>query len=975
MRSMKKLLKKAMVFTLTAAMLVGTPLTASAAPLNSVFSVSDGTDANGNESGTGTVTNTDTNTTSTVLKDNAARIIGISLDQTEITAEVDAPAKDRQKIKATIIMEWGDAELTAEEKEEITDSLESKIKWEVLNLDETKSNPVPGTILAIEASAADRTVVTLNPKKGNKEKLIVRATIDGRYAFVAERNEDGTLKEENGELVFTKVELGETKDLLLTADAKVFVKEYSKDLWFDWNQNGVKDDTDNAPTAYLKHTMDLNKYLARDRQTANDTITWISDNTKAATVTAAGVVTFKGTKTNVNGKIIAVSERGKKVEWAFEVDPGVAASKVEIVKATDSSLFTKNKTEVDLNKNTTKADGWSVTDATHENSALGVKVQMYAKVNAATDASKNLILADSQTALEALGDSIVDKGNETKHKYQAAKKDIADGKWYYEVDSKGENYVAKQIKVTDVINWTSNKAAFANVASDEGFANTITATNVGKASVTAKASNGKKASLAVTVKATLGALEIDPVKDNTLYSGQNVTLTYTPDPKASKDGVKWSVKAFKGSDEVKNQASISGKGVLTIKPQVACDKITVTLESKKNGIAAGGEEKKITTTKDFAIKQSSIDGITVQDDKNVVVANVYADYKDATKTKCSIKKNQLQSKKDNTTTIQAEKGRTYAVTVRPAVYGENSDVSTLSWKTSKAAVADITNNGNTVLITAKQKGSATITVSGVRVDEKNKAKAINTTFEVNVEQPVKTLTMNKPAVVLNQKAGKINKVAVDAVDQKVALKVTLGPKGVNNKAAVHWTVTDVKNNKTLEASAVGLTDKKGAAITKANVSVTLPTPKVGDVFRITARTDSGASATSTVTVVNKASEIAIAKTVTKDDKGNVTEHVLFSTNVKGKDKPNTHEVKIGDAEFLMQPIINIGDAEKKKDGTPKWVVEGTNNAEKVTYTVNKKGIVNIDADGNVYAVNTGKVTITAKTPLGKKATLTVTVTK
>ncbi len=973
MRSMKKLLKKAMVFTLTAAMLVGTPLTASAAPLNSVFSVSDGTDANGKESGTGTVTNTDTNTTSTVLKDNAARIIGISLDQTEITAVVDAPAKDRQKIKATIIMEWGDAEFTAEEKEEITDSLESKIKWEVLNLDETKSNPVPGTILAIEASAADRTVVTLNPKKGNKEKLIVRATIDGRYAFVAERNEDGTLKEENGELVFTKVELGETKDLLLTADAKVFVKEYSKDLWFDWNQDGVKDDTDNAPTAYLKHTMDLNKYLARDPQTANDTITWISDNTKAATVTAAGVVTFKGTKTNVDGKIIAVSEHGKKAEWAFKVDPGVAASKVEIVKATDSSLFTKNKTEVDLNKNTTKADGWSVTDAAHENSALGVKVQMYAKVNAATDASKNLILADSQAALDALNGSIVDKGNETKHKYQAAKKDIADGKWYYEVDSKGETCVAKQVKVTDVINWTSNKAAFANVASDEGFANTITATNVGKASVTAKASNGKKASLAVTVKATLGALKIDPVKDNTLYSGQNVTLTYTPDPKASKDGVKWSVKAFKGSDEVKKQASINGKGVLTIKPQVACDKIIVTLESKKNGITANGEEK-ITTTKEFVIKQSSIDGITVQDDKKVTVANVFVDYKDATKTKCSIKKNQLSNKKDNTTTIQAEKGRTYAVTVTPAVYGENSDVSTLSWKTSKAAVADITNNGNTVLITAKQNGSATITVSGVRVDEKNKAKAINTTFKVNVEQPVKTLTMNKPAVVLNQKAGKINKVAVDAVDQKVALKVTLGPKGVNNKAAVHWTVTDVKNNKTLEASAVGLTDKKGAAITKANVSVTLPTPKVGDVFRITARTDSGASATSTVTVVNKASEIAIAKTVTKDDKGNVTEHVLFSTNVKGKDKPNTHEVKIGD-EFLMQPIINIGDAEKKKDGTPKWVVEGTNNAEKVTYTVNKKGIVNIDADGNVYVVNTGKVTITAKTPLGKKATLTVTVTK
>lgn len=38
-------------------------------------------------------------------------------------------------------------------------------------------------------------------------------------------------------------------------------------------------------------------------------------------------------------------------------------------------------------------------------------------------------------------------------------------------------------------------------------------------------------------------------------------------------------------------------------------------------------------------------------------------------------------------------------------------------------------------------------------------------------------------------------------------------------------------------------------------------------------------------------------------------------------------------------------------------------------------IVNIDAEGNLYAVNSGVVTITAKTPLGKKATLKVTVKK
>ena len=89
MKNMKKLLQKAMVFTLTAAMLVGTPLTASAAGLVGLYKIEDqwgnNVDENGNKtdvihgnSNTGTVTSTGSRT---AVLDNEGTILGISLSE------------------------------------------------------------------------------------------------------------------------------------------------------------------------------------------------------------------------------------------------------------------------------------------------------------------------------------------------------------------------------------------------------------------------------------------------------------------------------------------------------------------------------------------------------------------------------------------------------------------------------------------------------------------------------------------------------------------------------------------------------------------------------------------------------------------------------------------------------------------------------------------------------------------------------
>lgn len=964
MKNVKKLLKKAMVFTVAASMLVGTPLTASAAGIRGVYSVSDGTnDGIGDDkdtSHTGTVTNTDTNTNSGVIKDNDAKIIGIVLDKDYVNAEKGV----KETLKATIVLDGDlvDKEGGDKTSEEILEQLESKIKWEVTYADGTtvKNNVAANKVLSIAATAADRTVVTLNPRQGTKagEEMIVKATIDGSYRWY---------KDGEGNLQVEELTTNRTEDY--TADAKVFIKEYSDRLWFDGNPE--TEAVDEMPQAYLKHTMDLSKYLMRDPETANDTITWISTNTKAATVTAAGVVTFKGKGTNASGSIIAVGERGgdAKAEWRFTVDPGLQASKVEIVDPTANYIqFEGNKTETDLG-----AGGWRDQD---------VDVVMYAKVNAAVDSEGKAICGDTVSKAEA---DLTKKPKKTE---------VQDGQQYVAiVEVEGvKTAVVKTVDVTDTITWTSNKPAIVSVAAVapldvENDSALLTANGVGKAVITAKASGGKSTKLNVTVKATLTDLTIDNEEDE-LYSGQSLQMIFSRKPEENKDGVKWSIAKVgkynaddtpaldnKGNQKQMNHpnATINSKGVLTIKPKLNLSQdeyrtVTVVLQSKTTKLDENGNKVPVAEDSfDITIDQSSIDGILVKDDAGLSIADVRV-----IDGKVKVNHNSIiVNKSDNTTEISVPKNRTYTATVTPAAYqGNDPDqvyeaaTETLTWKTSNAKVASIAYAADgTAKITANAKGTATITVSGIRVtaDNKGKEKAsvIKTTFKVSVKQPVKTITLNKPTVVLNEKvkAGQVQ-------NQKVALKATLGPKGVDTKTAIHWSVK--RNGTELEATKdLGLLDKSGNEITKASVSINLPAPVIGDVFEITARTDSGASAISTVTIVEKTDSVVIAEKELNAER----KPVLFNGMDGKKQKDNVTNRVIGDT-FKMYPCIDIAAGKSATD----YYTAGTNNCENVTYSVNKKGIVTIDDDGTVHAIKNGTVTITAKTPLGKKGTLKVIVT-
>ena len=147
MKNMKKLLQKAMVFTLAAAMLVGTPLSASAAGLVDLYKVVDnfGKDYGEHDpdnSATGTVTNTTTDTKSSVLDLGSAAIAGIMIKESDVELNL----TDRKEETLTVVFVNENGEEIPDEKlsemlghkdaddkevkgEEILASLKKRFTW------------------------------------------------------------------------------------------------------------------------------------------------------------------------------------------------------------------------------------------------------------------------------------------------------------------------------------------------------------------------------------------------------------------------------------------------------------------------------------------------------------------------------------------------------------------------------------------------------------------------------------------------------------------------------------------------------------------------------------------------------------------------------------------------------------------------------------------------------------------------------
>lgn len=467
---------------------------------------------------------------------------------------------------------------------------------------------------------------------------------------------------------------------------------------------------------------------------------------------------------------------------------------------------------------------------------------------------------------------------------------------------------------TDLVAWTSNKTSVVAVkeVSDGTKAATLELKGVGKATITAKASSGKSAKLTLTVTATLTGLEIADIKvceeENTAYTGQSFQVEAIRTPAENTEALKWSV-----SD--KKIASINAKGMLTVKNILPGEKesveLVITVSNKKNTISA---------TKPITIKQNKLKGFSVYEGskKNPTPLIVVGD-------------DGKQTTKGKKSTLNIPQNRTYTAVADGGPSG------TLNWVSSNGKVASVVkdNNGKAV-ITPVKKGTATITVSGVmeivNKSGKSSLKLVKATFKAEVKQPATTLTMNKPEVAVKNNNKK----------QTVSFSVK---QNANAKDAVTWSIEQTEG----EPANVTIDQKKG------KVTFAKDGYKAGDKFVVTAKAASGITAKATIYVVDETNKVVIAKQL---DENKIPVEYSY-TNAKNKVVKKATVLPLG-------KYIELTSYVDTKANKNNWVVAGAKdtNTASVTYTANKKGIVQI-VGNKVTRLKSGSVTITAKTSDGK----------
>lgn len=851
---MKKLLQKAMVFTLTAAMLIGTPLSAFAAGLVDIYKTEDGwgdkVPGSDDDTRTGTVTSTVTSTDTRVLGVDGV-LEGIVLSETDVELEMVGAYDSTHPVKESLKVDfvWSDdANHEADEK-----LLEKKFKWET----------------------TDRDIVSLNNpnKNGKLSEMEVVAKAGGKAGVTVSLNDY-----EN--------------NIHFTTTANVTVKQYASELSFSKELD---------EEAYENVSLTLEDYLVRDPKTASDEVSYEvvrGNGTIKNGVLKLGKLT-KGNKVTV----IAIGEKVKSEPKEITIKAAVPATKVAIRKVKTTDKITKYD--------------W-------------------------------LVNTESENQFEVVLDT-------------KAKKDIT--------PDDAERFTL----CTDKITWSSQKPEIVAVqGSSKGDVVTLVPKKVGSSKITAQTSSGKKGTLNVTVRANLTGFEIS-ADTTTLYSGQSIKLDATQYFAAEKGndkananftdaGLTWSFAGEKDAVKaMKKAAKLNAKtGVLTINADVSGVKeITVTAtNAKKIGKKGDATEEKAKTLEPigkqpitFELKQINITNITVYENTGKdakPIAHVFVDN--------SGKKPKLVTekidKKVSTVTIPAGTTRTYAVVAEGSVVGTGEKVAInaedmLNWASAKEKVAVATriNGAKRGNVKAESKGSAKITVSGATtLDGGKKYKAISASFTASVTAPTKSIKLSTKNSAI-QATGK---------KQTVTIKAALDKGCTSKTKEIVWKARNIT------------TDDTTLTATGGKVQLPIGSYKAGDIILVTAKIPSaGVQSRMTLKVVEPsiAVEIRNGKTEGAGE--------IFTV---GK-KKNNAEIRLSDATTNLQMVsmVNVG-----TKTAPEWAVAGGDashsHVANVTYTVNKKGIVQI-VDGEVKGIKAGTVKITATTADGKKATLTVKVTE
>jgi hypothetical protein len=300
MKNMKKLLQKAMVFTLAAAMLIGTPLSASAAGLVDLYKVVDnfGKDYGEHDpdnSATGTVTNTTTDTKSSVLDLGSAAIAGIMIKESDVELNL----TDRKEETLTVVF-------VNENGEEIPDEkLSEMLGHKDADDKEVKGEEILASLKKRFTWRTDKnTVVSLVPNEnGMTDTMGIKAKTGGRAVVTVELNDYAN-------------------DIHYKASVNVSVEQWATDL--------VIDNTLLQDEAFAGDSLTLADYVDVVPSTAGDDVTFaIVSGSKYVTL-KNGVLKLKtGSAVGQEFQIVAMGKNVSKKSAMIKINAANPAKTFE----------------------------------------------------------------------------------------------------------------------------------------------------------------------------------------------------------------------------------------------------------------------------------------------------------------------------------------------------------------------------------------------------------------------------------------------------------------------------------------------------------------------------------------------------------------------------------------------------------------------------------------------------------------------
>lgn len=377
---------------------------------------------------------------------------------------------------------------------------------------------------------------------------------------------------------------------------------------------------------------------------------------------------------------------------------------------------------------------------------------------------------------------------------------------------------AENVK-TDIRNKNSNRPE--GLADDSPLNEVIfEGMSVGKADITVKATNGKKATFKVTVTANLMTITdvyVSDAKNSTTYSGKTTQLVMTRVPAENKDKITVKVVDRNAKKIVKAKAGVTP----TVTPIVDLSKSKLTLADDNSYTVAKNNvtvEYKVKEGKKTVKKSEPVNAFTIKQSDTKIKDDAVSGF-GSTNLKA-------------TKTVNVNSNRSFVCNVLPAGPDHwNPGEEAVSWVSSKDTVATVENGKIKVI----GDGSAKITVSSVWLDpaKNNKATTAKATFTVKstpkceqIELKSNTVTVKKGKKATVQIKQQLPKKAADKVswyyiktgkDGEETLEAISGMQNVDMKKGKKLTID---TSSYAEGDIIRVLVTTGAAEVEAKVVVT-----------------------------------------------------------------------------------------------------------------------------------------------------------